>query len=129
MREMADFEKEAMQNPVFRDAYDNHKMLSALGNQLRAIRRESGLSQQQLEQLSGVDQAEISRIERAQSATERGPSLSLLTRLAHAAGYNLELKLVRQEPGPKQGSDSEKVAEYSVITTAAAHQQQLATRG
>ena len=97
MRERADFEKRALQNPVFRAAHDNYDLLTDLGEQLRAIRLESGLSQQDLEKLSGVDQAEISRIERAMSARERGPSLTLLARIARAAGYKLTVTLVKDD--------------------------------
>jgi transcriptional regulator with XRE-family HTH domain len=55
------------------------------------MRLASGMSQQQLQMASGVHQSDISRTERG--LAERGPSLSLMTRMAHASGYSLVLSL------------------------------------
>jgi len=58
------------------------------------IRKELDLTQKQLSSLTGIDQADISKIERGLS----NPTLKLLQKLANGLGMTIELKFV---PKPK----------------------------
>lgn len=62
-----------------------------LGRELSALRAEHGLTQRALSDITGVDQAVISRIENGRE----NPSVSLLSELCHALGA--ELRLVKRE--------------------------------
>jgi DNA-binding XRE family transcriptional regulator len=68
----------------------------ALAREVRELRKERQLTQAQLAQASGIDQAEISRIERGQS----NPTSATLTALL--APLNAEIGVIRQPsaPGP-----------------------------
>jgi DNA-binding XRE family transcriptional regulator len=59
----------------------------SLARQLAARRRERHLTQKQLAELSGIDQAEISRIERGQA----NPTTTTLGALARALGVDVQL--------------------------------------
>jgi transcriptional regulator with XRE-family HTH domain len=88
-------EERALQDPDVRFGYDNYDLLRQLGGFVREMRTSNALSQKALEELSGVPQADISRLE--SGSMERGPTLLTLVRLAHAAGKRLVIGL--QEPG------------------------------
>jgi len=94
MRELTDFEREALADPAVKYGYDNYDLLVKVGGLLRSMRQRSGLSQQQLQDISGIHQADISRAERGQA--DRGPSLALVSRMAHASGYSVVLSLHKQ---------------------------------
>ena len=89
MREKTASEMAVLATPEGKLGYDNYQLLNQVGRLLREMRREAGLSQQTLQELSGVDQAEISRSESATMG--RGPSLITIARMAHAAGYSVTL--------------------------------------
>jgi transcriptional regulator with XRE-family HTH domain len=59
------------------------KPTPTIGTLLRQLREEAGLSVRRLAELSGVDQANISRLETGQATK---PMLSSLTKLAEALG-------------------------------------------
>jgi ribosome-binding protein aMBF1 (putative translation factor) len=59
----------------------------SLARQLAARRRERHLTQKQLAEMSGIDQAEISRIERGQA----NPTTSTLGALTRALEVNVQL--------------------------------------
>lgn len=98
MKAQTDFELAALADPDVKYGFDNYAVLSKVGELLREMRREAGLSQQQLQEISGVHQSDISRTERG--AAERGPSLALVARMAHATGYSLVLSLRKQDAAP-----------------------------
>lgn len=93
-------EEHLLQDPDVRFGFDNYEVLRQLGDFMREMRRQSALSQTDLQDLSGIDQADISRLE--SGSMERGPSLLTLVRLAHAAGKRLVIGL--QEPEPDESS-------------------------
>jgi DNA-binding XRE family transcriptional regulator len=66
-----------------------------LSNQLLVARHDRGLTQAQLAQESGIDQAEISRIEAGQS----NPTLKTLSALAHVLGCEFSLAPRKKAPG------------------------------
>lgn len=59
-----------------------------VGNALQAARAQLGISQKQLSALSGIDQSDISKIERGAA----NPSISTLERLAKALGGSLDIR-------------------------------------
>ncbi len=87
MVKMTELEKRALEDPDVRLGYDNYEVLRRLGEFVREMRANSALSQTALQELSGVPQAEISRLESGNM--ERGPTLLTLVKLAHAAGKQL----------------------------------------
>jgi ribosome-binding protein aMBF1 (putative translation factor) len=89
------FEEAALENPDVRFGFDRYGALSSIGGLLRQARVEAHMSQQDLQQATGIDQAEISRVE--SGAMERGASLSTLVRLAHATGCRLVIGLTAAE--------------------------------
>ena len=60
-----------------------------LGNSIIAARARLGISQKQLSEMSGIDQSDISKIERGVS----NPSISTLDRLAQAFGGKLNIEI------------------------------------
>lgn len=63
------------------------RMHYALARQLIERRREKHLTQKQLAELSGIDQAEISRIERGQA----NPTTATLSAITKALGVDVQL--------------------------------------
>ncbi len=78
--------------PALTDAaYDRLVLMRTLGQ----LRREAGLSQTAVAAKMGTSQAQLARLEKAES----DPRMSTLDRFAVALGYRLEWSLVRQEEG------------------------------
>lgn len=69
------------------------KMLSSLGKDIRNNRIEAGLSQEQLSNLSGVERAQLSKIEKGMVA---GVTFATITRIYDALG--MHLVAVKEEP-------------------------------
>lgn len=69
---------------------------TSLGARLRAAREAAGLSQEQLEARSGVEQTTISKIERGASLR---PSFAIVAALAAALGCSLD-SLDDEHPSP-----------------------------
>ncbi len=63
-------------------------------HQIARARIASGLTQTQLAERAGTSQSSIARLESGVGA----PSLSYLTRVAHALGLRVEVRLVPDEP-------------------------------
>lgn len=63
----------------------DHILESSIGERIRALRAENGLTLDQLAAESGVSRAMISRIERG----EASPTASLLARICAALGLSL----------------------------------------
>ena len=79
--------KEKMKNPEFKAEYDALEPEFAIMQAIINARKESGMTQQQLSEKTGITQADISRLERGNA----NPSLQTLQRLA--SGMNMRLKL------------------------------------
>ena len=58
-----------------------------VGNAVAAVRARKGLSQKELSELTGIDQSDLSRIERGTA----NPSVSTLYRIAQALGATLTI--------------------------------------
>ncbi len=65
-----------------------------LAHQLMAGRREAELTQARLSKITGVGQADISRIESGRA----NPTISTLAAMAHGIGYRVALVPIKKEP-------------------------------
>jgi predicted transcriptional regulator len=90
---MDDFEKyleEQLKRPDFKKEYDALEEEYQMISSLIAARKEKGLTQQELSKLTGVAQADISRIESGNG----NPSFKTLKRLAEGLGKKLQVTFV-----------------------------------
>ena len=97
MRTFNDMLNEQMQNEEFRQAFE---AIQPEMDVIRAVvdaRASLNLTQKELAERSGINQADISKIENG----TRNPSLNLLKRLADAMGMALKIEFI-----PKQQSSS-----------------------
>lgn len=93
MRKFDDYLEEQMQDKEFKKEYDN---LQPEFDVIRAIvdaRTSQNLTQKQLAEKTGINQADISKLENG----TRNPSINLLKRLADGMGMMLKIEFV-----PKQ---------------------------
>lgn len=97
MRTFNDMLNEQMQNEEFRQAFE---AIQPEMDVIRAVvdaRASLNLTQKELAERSGINQADISKIENG----TRNPSLNLLKRLADAMGMALKIEFI-----PKQQSSA-----------------------
>ncbi len=87
MKTFDNYLKDKMKDPAFKAEYDALEPEFAIMQAMIDARRESGMTQKQLSEKTGINQADISRLERGNA----NPSLHTLQRLA--AGMNMKLKL------------------------------------
>jgi transcriptional regulator with XRE-family HTH domain len=90
MKTLDEFMQEQMQEPGFREEYE--KMQPEM-DVIRAIvdaRISQNLTQKELAERTGIDQADISKLENG----TRNPSLNLLKRLADGMGMALKIEFI-----------------------------------
>ena len=87
MKTFDNYLKDKMKDPAFKAEYDALEPEFAIMQAMIDARRESGMTQKQLSEKTGINQGDISRLERGNA----NPSLHTLQRLA--AGMNMKLKL------------------------------------
>lgn len=85
-------------------------MLEKLGEKLREARLHAGLSQQALADRTGVDRADISRLENGQG----NPTVAQLARLADGMGLRLELHLAEQEDACRAEAEEQPYLEMNL---------------
>lgn len=81
-------------NPHVKQGHDQGNAVAKAGSLLRQLRECNGLTQRQLEASSGVQQAEISRIENGQAT--RGMTISQLETIAHAQDTEIVIAFVQK---------------------------------
>jgi len=81
-----DYFNEQMQNPEFKKAYDALEPEFAIIRAMIDARKESGLTQKELSEKTGITQGDISKLERGNG----NPSIRTLKRLAEAMGMRLK---------------------------------------
>ena len=86
---------------------ESDRDLVQVGRLMRTLREARGLTQRQLQQLSGVDQAEISRIE--VGAGSRGMTISQMATLARAQHARVVMLLVDESVAEKIDEDDLRV--------------------
>ena len=81
---------EQLQNPEFKREYDALELEFQVIRALLDGRKKKNITQKQLSELTGINQADISKIERGNA----NPSLRTLQRLASGMDMSVELKFV-----------------------------------
>jgi len=87
MKTFDNYLQEKLKNPEFKAEYDALEPEFSIMQAIIDARKESGMTQKQLAEKSGITQADISRMEKGNA----NPSLRTLQRLA--AGMNMRVKL------------------------------------
>ena len=83
-----------MQNPDFSAAYDEIQPEMDIIRAMADARISQNLTQKELAERTGINQADISKLENG----TRNPSLKLLKRLADGMGMDLKLVFTPKEP-------------------------------
>ena len=90
MSSFNEYLNEKMQDPEFKREYDALEPEFAIIQALIDARKASGLTQQQLAEITGIAQADISKLENGNA----NPSLRTLQRLASGMGTSLKIEFV-----------------------------------
>lgn len=85
-----DFLNEQLKDPKVKKEYDALEAKYALIESIILARKEKNLTQKELSQLTGITQADLSKIENGNA----NPSLSTLLKLAKGLGKKLQISLV-----------------------------------
>lgn len=85
-----DYKNKCLEDHDFKKEYDNLEPEYDIINAMIKARKEQGLTQKQLSELTGISQADISRIENG----TRNPSLEMIKRLATGMGMRLKLEFI-----------------------------------
>ena len=86
---MDDFRKKALSQPEVKAEYDALSYLYQMKRKMIALRKEAGLTQEQMAERLGTKKSNISRLESIHSGIS--PSLSTIEQYAHALGYSLKV--------------------------------------
>lgn len=90
MSTLKKFKKEMMNDPDFQKEYEAIQPELDIIRALLDARTSMNLTQKELAERTGIDQADISKIENG----TRNPSLNLLKRLAEGMGMKLKIEFV-----------------------------------
>ena len=91
---LQEYKKQKMQNPDFSAAYDEIQPEMDIIRAMADARISQNLTQKELAERTGINQADISKLENG----TRNPSLKLLKRLADGMGMDLKLVFTPKEP-------------------------------
>ena len=86
-----EFLAEQLKDPEFKKEYDALEPEFAIIQAMIDARKESGLTQKELSERTGIAQSDISKLERGNA----NPSLRTLQRLAEGMGMKLKIEFVR----------------------------------
>lgn len=90
---LEELKQEHLSNPLVKEAYDALEPEFQVVRAIIEARREKKMTQQQLADRTGIDRADISKLENGNA----NPSLRLLKRLAEGLGMQVKIEFV-----PKQ---------------------------
>lgn len=90
MKSLKQYKDDQMKNPEFRKEYEDLQPEFSVIRALVDARISQNMTQKELAEKSGVNQADISKIENG----TRNPSLKLLQRLATGMGMELKIEFV-----------------------------------
>ena len=90
----SDFKKKALKNPKVRAEYEELELAYELRKQLITLRKEAGLTQEELAEILHTQKSNISRLENVNSKTS--PKLSTIEDYAKAIGYKVKISFVPQ---------------------------------
>ncbi len=85
-----EYKNKCLEDSNFEKEYDDLEPEYDNINAMIKVRKEKGLTQKQLSELTGISQADISRIENG----TRNPSLEMIKRLATGMGMRLKLEFI-----------------------------------
>lgn len=85
-----EYKNKCLEDSNFKKEYDDLEPEYDIINAMIKARKEKGLTQKQLFELTGISQADISRIENG----TRNPSLEMIKRLATGMGMRLKLEFI-----------------------------------
>ncbi len=91
---LKDFKKKALANPEVEKEYMDLAPAYALRMQLIEIRKNAGLTQEELAKILHTKKSNISRLENVNSKIS--PTLSTIEEYAKAVGYKLQLQFIPQ---------------------------------
>ena len=92
-----DYLQEQLENPEFKEEWENIQPEMDVIRDMINARIENNLTQKELAARTGIDQADISKLENG----TRNPSLKLLKRLAHGMGMQLKIEFVPMQTSGK----------------------------
>ena len=90
MTKFNDFLKEQLKDPEFQKEYDALEPEFSVIQALIDARKQTGITQAQLAQRTGINQADISKLENGNA----NPSIMRLKRLAEGMGMKLKIEFV-----------------------------------
>jgi DNA-binding XRE family transcriptional regulator len=90
--DFSDFKKEVLKDSEVREEYEKLKPIYELRKQLIALRKEAGLTQEDLAEKLHTKKSNISRLESANSKSS--PRLSTIEEYAHAMGYDVKIDFI-----------------------------------
>jgi len=88
------FKKKALKKPGVKKAYDELEPAYLLRKKLIEIRKNAGLTQEEIALRLNTSKSNISRLESVNSTIS--PKLSTISEYAKAAGYRVEIDFVRE---------------------------------
>ena len=91
MRGFEDYRNEKLKDPEFKKEYGALEPEFAIIQAMIDARKESGITQKELSERTGIAQSDISKLERGNA----NPSLRTLQRLAEGMGMKLKIEFVR----------------------------------
>ena len=90
MSDFRNYLNRQLQRPTFKAEWDTLQPELTIAQAMIDARKESGLTQKQLSERTGIAQADISKLERGNA----NPSLRTLQRLAAGMGMNVRIEFV-----------------------------------
>ena len=90
MSDFRNYLNRQLQRPSFKAEWDTLQPELTIAQAMIDARKESGLTQKQLSERTGIAQADISKLERGNA----NPSLRTLQRLAAGIGMNVRIEFV-----------------------------------
>jgi DNA-binding XRE family transcriptional regulator len=90
---LAQFRRKALKKPGVKAEYDALAPIFEMKRQMIALRKDAGLTQEQMADLLGTKKSNISRLESVSS--EVSPRLSTLEDYARALGYHVKVEFKR----------------------------------
>lgn len=85
-----DYKAKKLENPAFKQAYDELEVEYAIMNEILSTRKELGMSQQELSTKTGITQPDISKLENGKA----NPAIGTLKKIAAAFGKKLVVQFV-----------------------------------
>lgn len=90
MTRFNDFLAEQLQDPEIQAEWDALQPERAIAQAILDVRKKAGLTQQQLSEITGITQGDISKLERGNA----NPSIHTLQRLASGMGMKIKLEFL-----------------------------------